>query len=174
MHCAMKTYEGANVWIHVFFTSALVGGEWSTAQPGRFTPLYPLVRRLGGPQNRSGLRREDTNSDLSVIQPVAIRYANCATEALTKSIVRVWNRERVADGYSYFVREWRTIWLRYWRVERMGERTTRWALDTNWKMPKGRPNEKPSGYKEIMERKDLNKGKLNVGSYGGRERRESM
>jgi hypothetical protein len=34
----MKAYGGADVWIHIFLTSALVGGEWSTSRPGRFTP----------------------------------------------------------------------------------------------------------------------------------------
>jgi hypothetical protein len=34
----MKTYGGVDVWIHVFLTSALVGGEWSASRPGRFTP----------------------------------------------------------------------------------------------------------------------------------------
>jgi hypothetical protein len=27
-----------DVYIHVFFTSVLVGGEWSDSRPGRFTP----------------------------------------------------------------------------------------------------------------------------------------
>jgi hypothetical protein len=48
-----------DVQIHIFLTSALLGGEWSTSRPGRFTPrgkspLYPLDRRLGGPHSRSG------------------------------------------------------------------------------------------------------------------------
>jgi hypothetical protein len=34
----MKTYGGVDVYIHVFFTSALVGGEWSASRPSRFTP----------------------------------------------------------------------------------------------------------------------------------------
>jgi hypothetical protein len=34
----MKGYGGVNVYIHIFFTSALVGGEWSASRPGRFTP----------------------------------------------------------------------------------------------------------------------------------------
>jgi hypothetical protein len=34
----MKAYGGMDVWIHVFLTSALVGGEWSASRPGRFTP----------------------------------------------------------------------------------------------------------------------------------------
>jgi hypothetical protein len=29
---------GVDVYIHIFSTSALLGGEWSTSRPGRFTP----------------------------------------------------------------------------------------------------------------------------------------
>jgi hypothetical protein len=34
----MKAYGGLDVWANVFFTSILVGGEWSVSRPGRFTP----------------------------------------------------------------------------------------------------------------------------------------
>jgi hypothetical protein len=34
----MKVYGGVDVYIHIFLTSALVGGEWSVTRPGRFTP----------------------------------------------------------------------------------------------------------------------------------------
>jgi hypothetical protein len=34
----MKTYGRVQVYINVFLTSALVGGEWSASRPGRFTP----------------------------------------------------------------------------------------------------------------------------------------
>jgi hypothetical protein len=34
----MKTYGGVDVYILIFLTSALVGGEWSASRPGRFTP----------------------------------------------------------------------------------------------------------------------------------------
>jgi hypothetical protein len=34
----MKTYGEVAVQIHVFLTSALVGGEWSASLPARFTP----------------------------------------------------------------------------------------------------------------------------------------
>jgi hypothetical protein len=34
----MKAYGGVDVYIHVFVTSALVGGKWSASCPGRFTP----------------------------------------------------------------------------------------------------------------------------------------
>jgi hypothetical protein len=33
----MKAYGGVGVQIHIFLTSALVGGEWSASYPGRFT-----------------------------------------------------------------------------------------------------------------------------------------
>jgi hypothetical protein len=32
----MKTYGGVDVYIHVFLTSTLVGGEWPASRPGRF------------------------------------------------------------------------------------------------------------------------------------------
>jgi hypothetical protein len=34
----MKAYGGVDVYIHIFLTSALVGGEWSAPRPGCFTP----------------------------------------------------------------------------------------------------------------------------------------
>jgi hypothetical protein len=33
----MKTYKGVDLYIHVFLTSVLVGGEWLASHPGRFT-----------------------------------------------------------------------------------------------------------------------------------------
>jgi hypothetical protein len=47
-------------------TSVLDGGQWSTSRPGALpqgkNPWYPLDRRLGGPQSRSGRGGEDKNS----------------------------------------------------------------------------------------------------------------
>jgi hypothetical protein len=34
----MKTYGGVDVYIHIFLTSALAGGDWSASRPGCFTP----------------------------------------------------------------------------------------------------------------------------------------
>jgi hypothetical protein len=31
-------YGGVDVWIHIFLTLALAGGEWSASHPGHFTP----------------------------------------------------------------------------------------------------------------------------------------
>jgi hypothetical protein len=46
----MKTYVGVDVLIHVFLTSALVGGEWSASRRSRFTPREraPDTHWVGG------------------------------------------------------------------------------------------------------------------------------
>jgi hypothetical protein len=46
----MKAYGGVDVEIHIFLTSALVGGEWSASRLGRFTPeeSAPGNHRIGG------------------------------------------------------------------------------------------------------------------------------
>jgi hypothetical protein len=47
----MNTYQGVEVQLQVFLTSAIGRGEWSASRCGHFTPDYPLNTRLGG---RSG------------------------------------------------------------------------------------------------------------------------
>ena len=66
-------------------TAALEGGEWSAARPGRTLSLgktrYPLYRRLGGPQGRSG-RAENlvpTGIRSRTVQPAVSRYTDWAT-----------------------------------------------------------------------------------------------
>jgi len=53
-------------------TAAVEGGEWSAARPGRnLSPgenRYPLYRRLGGPQGRSG--------QVENLDPTGIRSRN--------------------------------------------------------------------------------------------------
>jgi hypothetical protein len=58
-------------------------GEWSAARPGRDLPpgktRYPLYRRLGGPQGRSGQGRKISpppGFDPRTVQPVVSRYTN--------------------------------------------------------------------------------------------------
>jgi hypothetical protein len=34
----MKAYGGVDLQIHIFLTSALIGGEWSASRPCRCTP----------------------------------------------------------------------------------------------------------------------------------------
>jgi hypothetical protein len=55
----MKAYGGVDVYIHIFLTSALAGGDWSASRPccftpGERTPGSHLVRKLSGPQSLSG------------------------------------------------------------------------------------------------------------------------
>jgi hypothetical protein len=57
-------------------------GEWSTARPGRTLPAgqtwYPLYRRLGGPQGRSGQAGNlaPPGFDPRTVQPVVSRYTD--------------------------------------------------------------------------------------------------
>jgi hypothetical protein len=54
----MKAYGGMHVYIHIFLTSALVGGEWSDSRPGHFTPreIAPGTHWIGGwVEPRAGL-----------------------------------------------------------------------------------------------------------------------
>jgi hypothetical protein len=46
----MKAYGGMDVQIRIFLTSALVGGEWTASQIGRFTPgeRAPGTHWIGG------------------------------------------------------------------------------------------------------------------------------
>ena len=73
-------------------TTALQGGEWSAAHPGRTLPpgktRYPFYRRLGGLQGRSG-RAENLappGFNPRIVQPVVSRYTDCATRPRTRYV----------------------------------------------------------------------------------------
>jgi hypothetical protein len=46
----MEVYGGVNVYIHIFLTSSLAGGEWSALRLGRFTlgEIAPGTHWIGG------------------------------------------------------------------------------------------------------------------------------
>jgi hypothetical protein len=46
----MMAYGGVDIYIHIFLTSALAGGEWSASRPGPFTPgnKAPGTHWIGG------------------------------------------------------------------------------------------------------------------------------
>ena len=69
-------------------TTALEGDERSASRPGRSLPpgktRYPLYKRLGGPQGRSGQVRKISPTpppgfDPRTVQPVASRYTDYAS-----------------------------------------------------------------------------------------------
>jgi len=75
---AVRPIRGVEVYIYSFMTTALEWGEGSASRPGRSIPpgktRYPLYRRLGGPQGRSGQMRKISlppGFDPRTVQPVA-------------------------------------------------------------------------------------------------------
>ena len=66
-------------------TAALEGGEWSAVRTGRTLPpgktRYPLYRRLGGLQGRSGQAENLVLTGIRsrTVQPVVSRYTDWAT-----------------------------------------------------------------------------------------------
>jgi hypothetical protein len=95
----------------VFLTSALAGVVSFT--PRRKIPRYPLDRRQGGPQNRSGRRGEEKNLvptgtrtlDPSAVQPLASRYTDCTipNQDLILKTIRSLSYHSVA------------VWREHWR-----------------------------------------------------------
>ena len=62
----------------------------SALPPGKIR--YPLYRRLGGPQDRSGRVRKISSPlgfDPRTVQPVVSRYTDCAIPASGVSVVEV-------------------------------------------------------------------------------------
>jgi hypothetical protein len=93
----MKMYGGVDVYIHILLTSTIAGGELSASCPSHLHPgkssWYPLDRRMGEHQNRSGYmeRRKimshwDSNPDPLVAQPIASHFTNCTIPPHNQSI----------------------------------------------------------------------------------------
>jgi hypothetical protein len=61
----MKAYGGVVVSIHVFLTSALVGGELSASRPGRFIPSTHWIGGWVGP--RTGLDNMEKRKFLTLL-----------------------------------------------------------------------------------------------------------
>jgi len=90
-------------------TWALEEGEGSASRPGRILPSgktrYPLYRRLGGPQGRSGQVRKISpppGFDPRTVQPLGSRYTDYATQPTSvdfnvKKVKQSCNRPDVAQ-----------------------------------------------------------------------------
>ena len=108
--CHSRHNLGLAVQLHSFLISALETGEWPTPRPGCFTVgkkrRYPLYRRLGGPQGRSG-RKWRRGKVLPppmgfkprTVQPVASSYN---TVMLNPKI----SSTSVAFALTYFIFQW--------------------------------------------------------------------
>jgi hypothetical protein len=72
-HYAMKAYGGADVYIHIFLTSVLVGGEWSASRTGHFTPC---THWIGGWVSQSGQNGEEKILDPTRIQSVTLQLSS--------------------------------------------------------------------------------------------------
>jgi hypothetical protein len=91
----MKEYGGSQ-YIHPRFLNLGTSWRWVVSFTHRSLYLlrkssrYPLDGRLGGPQNRSGWHAQnsyhyrDSNSDPSIVQPVASHYTDWAIPTLTR------------------------------------------------------------------------------------------
>jgi hypothetical protein len=78
----MKAYGGVDVQIHIFLTTALVGGEWSTSRPGRFTPRERALGThcIGGwVDPRAGL--DDVEKILDPTAGLKLRPLGCPTRS---------------------------------------------------------------------------------------------
>jgi hypothetical protein len=74
----MKAYGVVDVQIHIFLTSALIGGEWSVSRSCRFTPG----------ERASGIHGWTP----SVVQPVASRYTDYAIPAAIRTHYTCYNQ----------------------------------------------------------------------------------
>jgi len=88
-------------------TAVLEGGEWSAARPGRTLPpgktRYPLYRRPGGPQGRSG-RAEN-------LVPTGIRSRT--VQPVAQSLYRLSYRPTLVSLCpSKFIRNEPNLWMR--------------------------------------------------------------
>jgi hypothetical protein len=132
-HHAMKTYWGSRgIAPHILD----LGTKWRSVvsftprplYPQRKGPLYPLDRRLGGPQSRSGRGGEEKNPKLlpglesPIIQAVAQRYTTQLSRTVAVNILHkqsrtankgwsssmVWARGKLLAVKKKFVTKWYT------------------------------------------------------------------
>jgi hypothetical protein len=100
-----------------FKSSTLEESEGSASRPGHFLPpgktRYPLYRRLGGPQGRSGQVRKISpppGFDLRTVQPVANRCTDWAIPAHQEKLLLL-KMERSHKENRFFVTSTRGGWL---------------------------------------------------------------
>jgi hypothetical protein len=103
----MKSHGELDVYIYVFLISALVGGEWSASRPILLTPgeRAPGTHWIGGwvgpstdlddVKKRKFLTLPGSNSDFSVVQPVANRYTDCTNSQISYFKFLTFNQDNL-------------------------------------------------------------------------------
>jgi hypothetical protein len=119
----METYRGNGGTVPHILDIALDGGKWSvsftprTLYPQGKNPWYPLDRRLGGPQSRSGRGGEKNSQPLPaleppIFQPVAQRYTTELSRLLVYYQILTFAVCKVTCLLINHIRVYETMWLR--------------------------------------------------------------
>jgi hypothetical protein len=108
----MKAYGLMRVYIHIFLTSALVGGEWSASRPGLLNPgeRAPYTSWIGGWLNpRAGLKE--------LVKRKFLTLPGLELLSLSRPARRqVESRVQIAD------------WCAPWKISNGAENLVLWAL----------------------------------------------
>jgi len=108
--CTGRTAHRGSRGIALFFHDhGTRRGEGSASRPGRSLPpgktRYPLYKRLGGPQGRSGQVRKISpplGFDPWTVQPVASRYTDQATRS-TRNYILYHKLNNIRHTYIHSV-----------------------------------------------------------------------
>jgi hypothetical protein len=122
---------GVDVQIHIFLTSALVESEWSASRSSRFAPWFPLDRKLGGPQSRSGRRGEEI-----ILDPTGARTPENAENCMMSFIIGASHQMLLglSSQWGWDGKEKQHAWKRT-------EMHTKFLVVTPYKKtPRGRPS----------------------------------
>jgi hypothetical protein len=93
----MKAYGGVDVYILIFMTSILAGGEWSVSRPGRFTPWEraPGTHWIGGWVDPRG--DLDDMEDRKLFTLLGLELRTLSRPASSQSLYRL----RYPDSYTH-------------------------------------------------------------------------
>jgi hypothetical protein len=101
--------RGVDVEIHIYLTSALVGGEWSALHLGRLNPeeVAPGTQIRSTRREGNSWPNRVSNSEPSIVQPVASRYTDYAIPSSLCKNLRSQKRSFLFTTMGlYFMTKW--------------------------------------------------------------------